>query len=220
MEWGPFREKFHQYILSNLSNIVTTTVQSNLNTSFTADLAVSVAEQDRLAATNGSSNSDTPFQTYLTDTTVFTAEVWLYCGILIAVIAVLIVSGVCHTIHLVINQSNTPNHPTQERRPISPPAPPLLPLLSIRDQTAWAAPFNDLPQFHFAPQSTRFPNYDYPPFPPKPVYHIVDFLPLPEAPNSVCLEDTIFSSDTEFPPPPSPLQLDECTVGDEYWEMN
>ena len=136
MEWGPFREKFHQYILSNLSNIVTTTVQSNLNTSFTADLAVSVAEQDRLAATNGSSNSDTPFQTYLTDTTVFTAEVWLYCGILIAVIAVLIVSGVCHTIHLVINQSNTPNHPTQERRPISPPAPPLLPLLSIRDRTA------------------------------------------------------------------------------------
>ena len=198
---------------------MTKPVQSNLNTSFTADLAVSVAEQDRLAATNGSSNSDTPFQTYLTDTTVFTAEVWLYCGILIAVIAVLIVSGVCHTIHLVINQSNTPNHPTQERRPISPPAPPLLPLLSIRDRTAWAAPLNDLPHFHFAPPSTRFPNYDYPPSPPKPVYHIVDFLPLPDAPNSVCLGDTISSSDTEFPPPPSPLQLDECTVGAEYWEM-
>ena len=93
MEWGPFREKFHQYILSNLSNIVTTTVQSNLNTSFTADLAVSVAEQDCLADINGSSNSDTPYQTYLTDTTFFTAEVWLYCGILIAVIAVLILTG-------------------------------------------------------------------------------------------------------------------------------
>ena len=126
---------------------------------------------------------------------------FLVVVILIAVIVVLILTGVCHTINLVINQSNSPIHPTQERRPISPPAPPLLPLLSIRDQTAWAAPFNDLPQFHFAPQSTRFPNYDYPPFPPKPVYHVVDFLPLPDAPNSVCLEDTISSNDTEFPPP-------------------
>ena len=201
MEWGPFREKFHQYVLSNLSNSVTNPVQSNLNTSFTADIAVSFSEQDGLAATNGSSSSDTPSQNYLTDTTFLTTEAWIYCGILAAVIAILILTGVCQTINLVINQSNSPIHPTQERRPISPPAPPFLPLLSIRDQNAWAAPFNDLPQFHFSPQSTRFPNYDYPPFPPKPVYHIVDFLPLPEAPNSVCLEDTIFSSDTEFPPP-------------------
>ena len=202
MEWGPFREKFHQYVLSNLSNIVPTPVQSNLNTSFTADLAVSVAEQDRLAATNGSSKSDTHSQPYLTDTTVFTAEIWLYCGILIAVIVVLIVSGVCHTIHWVTNQTNTHSQPTiiQGRRPISPPTPPLLPLFSTRDQTAWATPLNDLPYFHFSHSSTRFPNYDYPP-PPKPVYHVVDFLPLPDAPNSVCLEDTISSHDTEFPPP-------------------
>ena len=76
MEWGPFREKFHQYVLSNLSNIVTTPVQSNLNTSFTADLAVPFAEQDSLAATNGSSKSDTHYQPSLTDTTLFTAEIW------------------------------------------------------------------------------------------------------------------------------------------------
>ena len=132
MEWGPYRDKFHQYILSNLSNILTTTVQPNLNISFTADLAVPIAEQDSLAATNGSSKSDTHYQPSLTDTTLFTAEIWLYCGILFAVIVVLIVSGVCHTIHLVTNQSTTHSPPpiTQGRRPISQPIPPLRPLLS------------------------------------------------------------------------------------------
>ena len=217
MEWGPYRDKFHQYILSNLSNILTTTVQPTLNTSFTANLAVPVAEQDSLAATN---DSDTHYQPSLTDTTLFTAEIWLYCGILFAVIVVLIILGVCHTIHLVTNQSNTHSPPTitQGRRPISQSTPPLRPLLSIRDRTAWR-PLNDLSHFHFSHSPTRFPHYDYPP-PPKPVYHVVDFLPLPDAPNSVCLDDTISSPDTEFPPPPSPLQPDVGTVGNEYWEMN
>ena len=220
MEWGPFRETFQQYVLRNLSNIVTNPVQSNPNTSFTTDTAVSFSEQDSLAVTNGSSSPDTPSQNYLTDTSFLTTEAWIYCGILAAVIAILILTGVCYTINFIINRSNSPIQPTQERRTIPPPAPPFLPLLSIRDQNAWAAPFNDLPHFHFSPQSTLFPNYDYPPFPPRPIYQIVDILPLPEAPSPVCLEDTIFSSDLEFPPPPSPLQPDVETVGNEYWEMN
>ena len=78
MEWGPFREKFHQYVLSNLSNIVTNPVQSNLNTSFTADIAISFSEQDSLAATNVSSSSDTPSQNYLTDTSFLTTEAWIF----------------------------------------------------------------------------------------------------------------------------------------------
>ena len=218
MEWGPYRNKFHQYILNNLSTTLSTTIQPNLTTT---NLAVPVADLDSLAAVNGSFPSDTQYEPSLTDTTLFTAEIGFYCGILSAVIVVLIASGVCYTIHVVANRSNTHSSPiiTRERRSISQPIPPLRPLLSTRDRTTWTEPLNSLSHFHFSPSPTRFPHYDYPP-PPKPVYHVVDFLPLPDAPESVYIENTISSPDTEFPPPPSPLQPDAGTVADGYWAMN
>ena len=142
--WGPFREKFQQYVLRNLSSIVTNPVQSKiLNTSyitewwtdFTADTSVSVSEQNILTVTTGSSIPDTTSQNYLTDDSFLTTEAWIYCGILAAVIAILILAGVCHTINFIINHSKSPIHPTQEvpQRVNSPPAPFFSPLLSIRD---------------------------------------------------------------------------------------
>ena len=119
IKWGPFRDKFHQYVLHNLSSIVTNPVQSKiLNTSyitewwtdFTADTSVSVPEQNIIAVNNGSSIPD---KTSLTDDSFLTTEAWIYCGILAAVIAILILAGVCHTINFIINHSNSPIHPTQ-----------------------------------------------------------------------------------------------------------
>ena len=220
MEWGPYRDKFHQYILSNLSTILPTTIQPNLDTSFTATLAVPVADLDSLAATNGSAQSDTHYEPSLTDTTLFTAEIWFYCGILSAVIVVLIASGVCYTIHVVTNRSNTHSSPiiTRDRRSISRPIPPLRPLLSTRDRTTWTESLNGLSTSHFSPSNNHFPTYDYPP-PPRPVFHVVDFLPPPNATESVYVENTISSPTTEFPPPPPPLQPDARTVADGYWTM-
>ena len=149
MEWGPYRNKFHQYILNNLSTILSTTIQPNLTTT---NLAVPVADLDSLAAVNGSFPSDTQYEPSLTDT-LFTAEIGFYCGILSAVIVVLIASGVCYTIHVVANRSNTHSSPiiTRERRSISQPIPPLRPLLSTRDRTTWTEPLNGLSHFHFSP---------------------------------------------------------------------
>ena len=108
MEWGPYRNKFHQYILNNLSTILSTTIQPNLTTT---NLTVPVADLDSLAAVNGSFPSDTQYEPSLTDTTLFTAEIGFYCGILSAVIVVLIASGVCYTIHVVTNRPNTHSSP-------------------------------------------------------------------------------------------------------------
>ena len=227
IKWGPFRDKFHQYVLRNLSSIVTNPVQSKiLNTSyatewwtdFTADTSVSFSEQNILTVTAGPSIPDTTSQNYLTDDSFLTTEAWIYCGILAAVIAFLILAGVCHTINFIINHSNSPIQPTQEvpKRVNSPPAPSFSPLLSIRDQDSWAAPFNNLPPFQFSPQSPLFPKlasdsglnkssfYDHPHFQPKPIYQIVDILPLPKAPSPTRLGEAKFSSEEDFPPPTLP----------------
>ena len=216
MDWGPYRNKFNQYILKNLSTILSTNIQPNLAPT---DLTVPVADLDCLETVNGSFPSDTQYEPSLTDT-LFTAEIGVYCGILSAVIVVLIAAGVCYTVHVVTNRSNTHSSPiiTRDRRSISRPIPPLRPLLSTRDRTTWTESLNGLSTSHFSPSNNHFPTYDYPP-PPRPVFHVVDFLPPPNATESVYVENTISSPTTEFPPPPPPLQPDAGTVADGYWTM-
>ena len=216
MDWGPYRNKFNQYILKNLSTILSTNIQPNLAPT---DLTVPVADLDCLETVNGSFPSDTQYEPSLTDT-LFTAEIGVYCGILSAVIVVLIAAGVCYTVHVVTNKSNTHSSPiiTRDRRSISRPIPPLRPLLSTRDRTTWTESLNGLSTSHFSPSNNHFPTYDYPP-PPRPVFHVVDFLPPPNATESVYVENTISSPTTEFPPPPPPLQPDAGTVADGYWTM-
>ena len=216
MDWGPYRNKFNQYILKNLSTILSTNIQPNLAPT---NLTVPVADLDCLERVNGSFPSDTQYEPSLTDT-LFTAEIGVYCGILSAVIVVLIAAGVCYTVHVVTNRSDTHSSPiiTRDRRSISRPIPPLRPLLSTRDRTTWTESLNGPSTSLFSPSNNHFPTYDYPP-PPRPVFHVVDFLPPPDAPDSVYIENTISSPTTEFPPPPPPLQPDAGTVADGYWTM-